>query len=367
MTGAWKRVLLLMSLAAFVIASASCGGGNSGGGAAEPDPNNPTRVTVGYLPIFVYAPFFIAIEKGYFREQGIEVELKALQGGGEILTQVVAGNLDAGAGGIGPAAMNLASAVLARGESKLPFIIVAPLHLEQPPLLTSLVTSPRAYESGRVRSTADLRGKKVATNDKGAATAYWIALALEKANLTFRDLAGGEPEAIPFGAMVAALERGDIDAAVLGEPLLSSAVRAGSVRVLDDAFLHGEPGTSVFVSRAWAERNPRLAEGYVTALIRAFRDLQGDGWLRDENLRIVAKYTLATGRDVTQADIDALKGFNRPYYDPNGVFDIERLSKQQAYYLQYSRLLTYTRPVDMRLMIDTNYAEKAVSALGTAR
>jgi NitT/TauT family transport system substrate-binding protein len=361
MLKAGKHLLLLTVAAAFLVGAAACGsGGEEEAATAQPDPNNPTKVSVGYIPIFIYAPYYIAIEKGYFREQGIEIELQALQGGAQILTQVVTGNLDTGGGGIGPAALNLAKETLDRGNRELPFVIVSPLHIERPPLTTSLVVSPRAYDSGAIRSIADLKGRKVATNDRGAATSYWIGLALARANLTFRDLAGGEPVEVGFAAMPAALERGDIDAAVLGEPLLSAAIKAGTVRVLSDDFLDGEQPTAIFLNREWARKNPRLAEGYVAALLKAFRDLDGDGWRQEENLAIISKYT-------NNFPIADLKAANRPFFEPNGAWDLARLEKQQRYYLENSTLLTYKEPLDVKLLLDTSYAEKAVRALGPAR
>src|SRR5690606_27637079 len=59
------------------------------------------RVVVGHTPIAIYAPFFIAEAKGYFEEEGIEVELKRLEGGADMLIQTAAGNFDVGAGGAG--------------------------------------------------------------------------------------------------------------------------------------------------------------------------------------------------------------------------------------------------------------------------
>src|SRR3990172_6978382 len=109
MISTWKRWLLALGMVALLAASGCGGGSDEAKLAGEGTPQSLTKVTAGYLPIFIYAPYFVALEKGYFKEQGIDLELKVVpQGGGQILTQVVAGNLDTGAGGIGPAAFNLA-------------------------------------------------------------------------------------------------------------------------------------------------------------------------------------------------------------------------------------------------------------------
>lgn len=82
-------------------------------------------IRVGYVPVTIYAPFYIAIEKGYFAEEGIQVELQPVEGGSDNVVQVAAGNFDVAGGGIGAGMLN----AVARG---IEFGIVAPLHTERP-------------------------------------------------------------------------------------------------------------------------------------------------------------------------------------------------------------------------------------------
>src|SRR5699024_6359844 len=77
-------------------------------------------VRVGIVPVTIYAPFYIALDKGYFAEEGLAVELIPVEGGTENVVQLAAGNFDVAGGGIGAGLLNAA----ARG---IEFEIVAPM------------------------------------------------------------------------------------------------------------------------------------------------------------------------------------------------------------------------------------------------
>src|SRR5256712_11677942 len=62
--------------------------------------------------------------------------------------------------------------------------------MERPPVSTPLVVSKNAYDSGEIRSVADLRGKKVSVNVIGSATEFWLHSALLRGGLTIDDVQG---------------------------------------------------------------------------------------------------------------------------------------------------------------------------------
>ena len=63
-------------------------------------------VRVCHVPVTIYAPLFIAAEKGYFAEEGMHVELLPVEGGTENVVQVSAGNFEVAGGGIGAGMLN---------------------------------------------------------------------------------------------------------------------------------------------------------------------------------------------------------------------------------------------------------------------
>lgn len=137
------------------------------------------KVRLGYVPVMIYAPLFVAAERGYFIEEGLEVELTPIQGGSDSVVQLAAGNFDVAVGGISAGLLNAA----AQG---LEFKIVGPMHTERPPVSSPLVIS--AKRAQEIKSVADLKGKKVSINATGAATEYWLYAALQKVGLRMEDI-----------------------------------------------------------------------------------------------------------------------------------------------------------------------------------
>ena len=355
MTRMNRRIALLVPLAALVIA---CGGSEKAStapattaAAAAAPVVALQKVTAGYIPILIYAPIFVGIERGYFKEQGIELELQALAGGADMLTQTAAGNFDVGAGGIGSAYFNLAARARDLKQAQ-PIEIVAPLHAERPPLATPLVVGKKAFDAGTYTRTADLKGKKVAVNALGAATEFWLEKALNQGGLTIKDV---ELLAIPFPSIAQALDSGAIAGAMLGEPFATLGARQGQIKVLDDRFLSGDQPTAVYYNSAWAQKNPRLAQGFMTAYLTSVRDLERGGWQDPKTIEILSKYTSVPAETIAVAA--------RPYGEPNGTVNLASLQNQQTFFKQAGRL-TYEQPLDLAALINGTYASEAVKSLG---
>lgn len=311
----------------------------------EEAPSDLPLVRVGHVPVTIYAPLFIAVEKGYFEEEGMRVELLPVEGGTENVVQVSAGNFEVAGGGIGAGMLN----AVARG---IEFEIVAPLHTERPPLTSPLVVSKARFESGEITEVADLAGKKVSTNSTGAATEYWLWRALQQGGLDFPDV---EVLGVGFREVAPALENGSLDAGILGEPLATLAEDQGLVARLSQDFISDFTSTVIFYNKEWATANPELAAGFVKAYIRGARDLNGDAWYEPENLAIIEKYTGVPADVVARA--------NRSYHDPNGLVPLADVMELQTFFADQGQL-SFAEPIDMSQFINSSYAEAAVEELG---
>ncbi|MDQ3655211.1 MAG: ABC transporter substrate-binding protein, partial [Chloroflexota bacterium] len=165
---------------------------------AEPNPAPAaelTPVSIGVVPVSIFAPIFVALEKGYYAEQGLDVTLEALPGGADLIALTANNQFQISAAGAGPAFWN----AVALG---LPINVIAPGHQEGDPVATPLMVSRAACESGSIRGVADLQGKRVSVNARGG-TEYWLAAALGTGGLTLDDVT---VETIPFAEAVLALE-----------------------------------------------------------------------------------------------------------------------------------------------------------------
>lgn len=308
-------------------------------------PEDAIEVSVGYVPVAIYAPVFVALDKGYFAEAGLDVTLEPFAGGPEPITLTASGELDFAAIGAGPAFWNVIS-------SGLPIAVIAPGHAEGSPVATPLMISKDNCESGAISSVADLEGKKVSVNARGA-TEYWLGQALSTAGLTLDDI---DLQVLPFPDAVAALAAGAIDAAMVGEPLATQAEQDGlASRLLSDFPVQNIQPTAIIGNTDFLSDNPEAAQGFVTAYLRASRDLTGGGFKDPVNLAIIEAYTSVPSTLISQAV--------QPLYEPDGSIDPASFSTLQTFFRERDQL-EYDDDIDPATFIDTTYVDAAVAALG---
>ncbi len=304
-----------------------------------------THIRVVHVPVLVFAPLYVAIERGYFAQQGLEVELIGTPGGGSSFSVLASGRAEVVVGGLGAALFNAA----ARG---LDFKVVGPVHMEKPPVSTPLVVSKKAYESGEIRSVRDLRGKKVSVNVIGSATEYWLQAALLRGGLTVTDV---QMVAVAFPEVPAALANGAIAAGLLGEPLATLAEDRGQIVRLSEDFINGMQVTALYFSGEFMRRSPQLAVGFMVAWLRASRDLFGGGYRRDAVTRIVEKYTGVPAEVVKRA--------RPPFHEPDGKMNFNDFARLQEFFKKRGEL-TYEKSLAPATYIDTSFVQQALQIVG---
>jgi NitT/TauT family transport system substrate-binding protein len=305
----------------------------------------PLHIRVVHTPVLIFAPLYVAIERGYFAQEGLEPELIGAPGGASAFAVLASGRAEAAIGGLGAALFNAAA-------RDLDFRVVGPAHLEKPPVSTPLVVSRTAFESGSIRRTQDLRGKKVSVNVIGSATEFWLNAALLKAGLTVADVQMVE---VNFPEVPAALANEAVAAGMLGEPLATLAEDRRQIVRLSDDFINGVQVTAVYFGGGFMRRHPREAVGFMVAWLRACRDLTGDGYHRPDIAKVVEKYTGVPAGVVTRA--------HPPFHEPNGRMNFNDFARLQEYFKRRG-LLTYDRPLPPAAYIDTSFVRRALEIVG---
>jgi NitT/TauT family transport system substrate-binding protein len=309
-----------------------------------------TRVKMAVLPIFISAPLFIAQEKGYFTQAGIDLEMTTLWQASEIIAAFASGDLDGSAGGFGPAQMN------AVAQGALDVRIVAPLHSEKPPVATPLVVRKALYDDGTVRSVAALKGRKVAINSRGSAVEYWMYAALATGGLTPADI---DMVVMSFQDASVALANGSIDGALIGEPDVTRAELAGTVVRLTEDFVDDIQVTAVYFKTAFLNTNRPAVEQFLAAYLRGARDLEGAGYRDPVNIAILEKWTKVEASTIAIARV--------PFHDPDGRVHIEDFQKLEDFFVAQG---VVRRPIDMAGIIDLTVADSArgiLAARGAGR
>jgi NitT/TauT family transport system substrate-binding protein len=310
-------------------------------------------VKVGVLKLTSSASIFVGVEKGFFKEAGIEPELVYFQAAAPIATALAAGQLDVGATGLTAALYNI---VL--GGEKL--WIVADKGREWPGYPLVAIVVQRELWDGGLRSIKDLKGKRIGVTQIGSTFHYHIGNVLEKEGLNLSDV-----KIVPLQAMSAtmeALKGKQVDAILVPQPFPGAAEAQGFGKIMAWAGdLYPWQIAAVFYSQKLAADRARAVafmKGYVKAS-RYYFDaalVQKDGRRvpganYDEVVAITAKYTGA------RPEIIRL-GF--PFQDRNGRLLVPDIERQMSWWVANGFM---KKPLPLKSIVDTSFLEEAVKAL----
>jgi NitT/TauT family transport system substrate-binding protein len=208
--------------------------------------------------------FFLAHKKGYFRAEGLSVELTQLANSPQMIGPLGRGQLDVGAGTV---AVSLYNAV----ERNIALRAVADKGSMRPGYgFSGLLVRKDLVDSGRYKSFQDLKGMKIAVGTFGSANSSAVNEALKRGGLGWDD---ATMVALTFPQHLAAYANKAIDASMTNEPTSTEAVKQGvAVRVAGNDEIYPNQQTAVVLySELFMRQRPREALG------RAHRRHRGGG------------------------------------------------------------------------------------------
>jgi NitT/TauT family transport system substrate-binding protein len=298
---------------------------------AEP----PVKVRIGYWPIAAGLPFYAALEKGYFREAGLDVEGVKFAGAQQVMEAMLAGRCDGSANGTG-------SANLAIGELASPGLLK--IFASNPSNAKDVLDEFLVATASPVHSIAELKGKRVGSGP-GIQNVTLAKTVLERAGAS-----GATVVELPIAAHVGALAAGQIDAVYTLEPTGTVGRLAGSTRVLEAGviarYVLGDPmapwfGGSASLTSNFIAHNPAETKSFIAAYARgielvrkspaeARQYLKGytaiDGSLTEEVP--LAAYKLST--EFTAYDVQMFQKFFDLFAD-KGIFKSRVLVEPMLY------------------------------------
>ncbi|MER2092922.1 MAG: ABC transporter substrate-binding protein [Saccharopolyspora rectivirgula] len=230
--------------AALLVALTGCSG--------EPDQQAPpTTINVGMMPVVDTAAFNLALDRGYFRDAGLDVRTQRIPGGEASVPLLQQGRLDVSFG-------NWPSFLNAQATGRADLKLVADAYQATNGMML-LQTMPH-----RVRRVEDLRGKTIALNTRDNIMELITRSVLEthgvpQDSVKFRTM--------PFPQIPEALKNGEVDAATLNEPYISQANRLGAVTLADAA-----TGPTVDIPIAGYAANSQFAAQHPDAMAK-FREV----------------------------------------------------------------------------------------------
>jgi NitT/TauT family transport system substrate-binding protein len=310
----------------------------------------PVTVRCGVTNALAEAGQFIAVERGYFREQGLEVEFTPFDSAAGMIAPLASGQLDVGAGGVGAGLFN----AVARG---VPIRIVGPqARHDAGASAVYLTVRKELIDSGQFRDYADLRGRRLAVNARGVVTEYGAVLALARGGLQPSDVDWVE---LSFPDMVVGFANGAIDVAVQNEPAATlGASRGVSAKWREIADV--QPGmqfTVVLYGPEFATQRSEAARRWMLAYLRGVHDYT-DAFRRNRDR---AEIVAILARHTPVRDVALYEQMGFAHVDPNGRVGEVSLAEQLQWYTQRGLV---TQPIDLQQVIDLSFADYAVQRLG---
>jgi len=322
--------------------------------AAAPAHAQSHPVRVGIANVVSDGSIFIADRKGYFKDEGLSVEITPFTSGANMVAPLGNGQLDVGggsasAGFYNAVARGIRMRIVADKASSLPGYTV-----------NRLVVLKSHVDSGRFKTLADLKGMKIGMNATGVSNEITLDAALKRGGLTRSDVnitLMGMPDYVP------ALLNKAIDGAMATEPHGTIAVRNGSAVAIvgDDELIPGHQIANLLYSDDFATKRPDDARKFMRAYVRALRFYNGAlkdsrmaGPNADEVIGILTKTTPIKDPAIFRMIIPAGA-------DPNGFINVPSLQLDLDNFRANGLI---KGDVDMTKVVDRTFVDWAVKELG---
>ena len=283
--------------------------------------DEPLKATIGVLRLSSSAPVFIAQDKGYFRDAGLDIELKFFDAAQPIAVATTSGDIDFGITAFTAGLYNLAG----KGTLK----VIGGMSREKAgyPLI-GYFASNNAYAAG-LKMPKDLAGKRVAVTQVGSSFHYSLGLLADKYGFKLSDV-----KIVPLQSLsnaAAALKGETVDAALLPVSTARKLMDDGGAKLL--GWVGDETPWqlgAVFASPKTLT-NKALVTKLLAALTRADREyydviladvIDGKAPINDKTkplLEIIAKYT--------NLPVEQVVG-NCAYIDADGKLDVKNVDNQ---------------------------------------
>ena len=328
---------------------AATAGRPAGAAASAADARLPTPTTLkfGYTPLLSGAPIFIALERGYFEELNLNLDMIRFNSGALMVAPLASNELDLGSGGISPGLFN----ALLRD---IRLRIVGDGSSSRPGYGTSIALVRKdLWDSGAIRSPADLRGRRVSFATEGSPIDYMMRNLLAQNGLRQEEM---EVLRLTSADVAVGLQNRALDVATAAEPFPTQAESGGfAVKWLADGDVVPNTQIGAILASERMLTQPEAGRAFMLAYVRAIREyLAADAGRGDEGM-------LAAISKWTTVPVETLRGTGTPYFRPSGRVDVEDLDRQQTFWIREGVM---REKADLTPVVDQSYVDYVEQVLG---
>lgn len=281
-----------------------------------------TTVSYGEIPAISNIGLYAGLEKGYFREEGLDVRMHQFASGAKMIAPLAAGEIGVAGGGSSAALFNSIA-------SGMDFWIVADKGQVRPgfgggDLLVVRKDLLPVFQREGLRA---LKGRTVGMYAKGSINDYGLARMLESVGLSLADVK--DVYIAPPNHPQAFLTKA-IDAGVEAEPWGTRAESAGAgvkfLRAYEVDSLRTVQIAVIMYAGRFIREQPKAARGFMKAYVRGIRYNHAQGYKHPEMLAVLSKYTKVPPQVIAGSELFYLDGDARP--------NVESLADQQEWFLK---------------------------------
>lgn len=313
-------------------------------------PPKPVSLKIGATQTLADAAIYVAMDKGYFAEQGITMELVNFRTAAEEIAPLGTGQIDV-------ATVPLSASLLAAADRGVALKIVADKGQNSAGFDQSwIVLRKDLADSGKVKTAADLKGMKVAVPSQGSIGEQTVELMVEQAGLKPGDV---EVVVLPFAEQASAFGNKAIAASYSVEPYIARGIQEGfSVKWIPTSkFFGGRSQGGVLTYGPTLLKDEELARRWMVPYIKGARDyFKAFTTKQDRQSIIQILIKNSTVKEPTLYDV-----MEMPYLDPNGQPDKKSMDAQYKWFVAKG---LYTGKKTFDDLMDLSYVEYATQKLG---
>ncbi|MEH6476050.1 MAG: ABC transporter substrate-binding protein [Sneathiella sp.] len=307
------------------------------------------KITVGALRFTSHSPTFIAYEKGYFKAEGLDVELKFFQAAQPIAVAIASGDIDFGVTALSGGFYSLAD----KGALK----VIGGLMAEKKGAPGNMIlASNKAYDAG-LKTPADLKGKSWAMTQQGSSFHYMAGIIAQNNGFAVTDMKLKPLQKV--GSMIGALKSGQVDAMAIVPHIASALARGGAAKIIGKIQdMSDYQVTTIFTSTKNTTDNRDVVARFMKAYAKGIADYDAvmqnqakDPAATDEMVNLIHKYVYAS-KPIEKAAPSIKAG--AVYLNSGAALNVADVAKQLAWF-QAHKLAPASLTVEK--MVDASFVK----------
>jgi NitT/TauT family transport system substrate-binding protein len=312
------------------------------------------ELTIGTIGASSDAPFFVADKLGYFKDEGLTVKFVRFDSAAKMIPSLGSGEVDVGSGATSAGLYN----AVKRGIGIK--IVADKARNAKGYGFEAIMVRKAEFDSGKIKSLKDFKGKKVAISAKGNSEAAILNHALKTVGLGWSDV---DPVYLGFPQHIAAMQNGAVDASLTVEPTVSQLLKLGTaVKLIGaDEFYPDAQTAVIFYGAKFIKDKPAEAKKFMKALVRGMRtynDALKDGHIAgpnaDEIISILTEYSFIKDPAVHRAIISQA-------VDPDGHLNMDSLQESWQFFKDTNEIDGSVKVSDV---VDLSFVQAASKELG---